>query len=269
MRHARLAAALALAASLSACAGDSDRVSPDQFELTRQTRESETWARYLPQVYGGLMACLRAHPAQPAYAEHLVPQNHGMILVQVVGADGSAQECSTDTDGRTTPQLSPVAARSPNDSSPETAMFTPAGMSEPLLRCTTLHPVSHRDGKLLGWVSLPRSGCHETGPAAQSSWRAFGNEPFWNLRITPEAIVLDRLGSLPLQYPSEPGEEQGNRWSWNLAPPDGDQRNRLEMNILNTPCSDSMADRRYDYRAEGRFGGQELRGCAEKINTIP
>lgn len=263
MKHARSAAVMLGIAALTACGGP-ERIPPDQFDMTKQTRESETWSRHLPLIYNGLTTCLAAHPAQPAYAADVVPQNHGMILVRVVGADNTARDCSTDAEGRTSPRLA-----SSTEANLHGTSFTPASMSEPLLRCATIEPVFHRDGKLLGWVSLPRPGCQTAGPAAQSSWRAFGNEPFWNVRITPSAIVFDRLGALPLQYPSQAPNEEGNRWTWALLAPGEGNHNRLDLTIINTPCSDSMADRRYDYRAEARFGGQQMRGCAEKIEALP
>ena len=73
----------------------------------------------------------------------------------------------------------------------------------------------------------------------------------------------------PVRYPSTPPAEAADRWTWTLDAADGQARNRLELVILNTPCGDTMADRRYDYRAEAVIGGQRLRGCAEKLTSIP
>lgn len=254
---------IAMATGLAACAGE-DRVSPQQVELTRRTAEADNWSRYLPQLYDGLAACLKAHPSQPAFAAAVVPQNRGMVLVEVVGADGSRQDCSTDTTGVSAPKLAAVSER--NARGPT---FTPASMPEPFQRCGSNDPVFHRDGKLLGWVTHFREDCYIGGPAAQQNWRAFGNEPAWSVRVTADAIVIDRLGQPLVHYPSRPPTESADRWTWLLEAPDGNARNAIELVILNTPCGDTMADRRYDYRAEAVLGGQRLRGCAEKLSSIP
>lgn len=252
------------AALLAACAGESGRIPPEQIDVTRRTAEADDWSRHLPQVYGGLMACLNAHPSQPAHAVEVVLQNRGMVLVDVIGAGGSRQECNADTLGTTQPKL--AAATGQSRPSPS---FTPASMPEPFQRCGSNDPVFHRDGRLLGWVTHFREDCHAGGPAAQQNWRAFGNEPSWNVRVTADAIIFDRFGQAPMRYPSRPPEETPERWTWLLESPDGNARNGLELVILNTPCGDTMADRRFDYRAEAVFGGQRLRGCAEKLSSIP
>ena len=263
MKPARIAKAIAAAAMLAGCA-ESGRIPPEHIDVTRRTAEADDWSRHLPQVYDGLMACLEAHPSQPAYATNVVPQNRGMILVDVTGADGSRQECNADTLGSSQPKL--AAATEQGRRGPT---FTPATMPEPFQRCGSNDPVFHRDGKLLGWVTHFRDDCYAGGPAAQQNWRAFGNEPSWNVRVTGDAIVFDRFGQTPVRYTSRPPEETADRWTWTLEAPDGDARNRLELVILNTPCGDTMADRRYDYRAEAVLGDQRLRGCAEKLTSIP
>lgn len=268
MRHARPAVAVAALLALPACAGDDRYIPPDNFELTRQTRQTEAWPRHLPQLYGGLTACLHAHPQQPAFATDVVPQND-MVLVDVVGADGSHVECSTNATGSQPAKLSPSSRTQPGAAVVSTPNFTPIDMPEPLVRCGSNHPVFHRDGKPLGWVTFFREDCEPEGPAAQSNWRAFGNEPFWNIRIGPDSIVFDRLGALPLQYPSRAPRQRGNRWIWELEPPYASQPEKLELTIVNVPCGDSMADRRHDYRAEAVYGGQRLQGCAEKLSAIP
>ncbi len=264
MRHAWSVAALVAVAALAACAGESGRIHSGDIEVTRRTAEADDWSRHLPQIYDGLMTCLRAHPSQPAYAANVVPQNQGMLLVEVAGADGSRQECRADAAGSKAPEL----ASATGESQPG-PIFTPANMPEPFQRCGSNDPVFHRDGRLLGWVTHFRADCHAGGPAAQQNWRAFGNEPAWSVRVTADAIIFDRFGQAPVRYPSRPPEETSERWTWQLEAPDGKAGNHLELVILNTPCGDTMADRRFDYRAEALFGGQRLRGCAEKLSPIP
>lgn len=263
MKPARFATAIAAASFLAACAGESGRIAPEQIDITRRTAEADNWSRHLPEIYGGLMACLEAHPAQPAYAAEVVLLNPDRILVDAIGAEGSRRECTSDTSGGN-PQLA-AATREIGQG----ITFTPASMPEPFQRCRSNDPVFHRDGRLLGWVAHLREDCYVGGPAAQQNWRAFGDEPAWSVRVTGEAIVIDRPGQPLVHYPSRPAKEIPGRWTWLFDAPDGAARNVFELVILNTPCGETMADRRYDYRAEVVFSGQRLRGCAEKLSSIP
>ncbi|HEX6959902.1 MAG TPA: hypothetical protein VF194_18105 [Ferrovibrio sp.] len=268
MMPGRAIAILVAAAGLAACAGEAGNMQPGDFDLTRNTRESPTWAAHLPQVYGGLMACIGASPAQPAFATDVVPQNHGRLLVQLHGGDGGLSECSTDSAGRTAPSLKPLdAATAP---APDGPMFTPAGMSEPLLRCGRNEPVFHKNGRLLGWVTFFRADCQSAAaPAAQSRWHAFGSDPYWSIRIDPDGVVFDQVGTLPLEYRAAAPTESGNRRHWQLSPPPGDERKPLELTILSERCRDAVSNSTYDYSAEAVYAGKRFRGCAEKLDALP
>lgn len=250
---------LAILALLAGCAGD-DRRPPDGIVLTKQSRESPDWGRHLPGIWGGLQACLAAHPAQPAYATHVVLQNHGMILVRLRGADGSLRDCSTGTGGSPAPQIAATTAQ--RVSGPA---FTPASMPEPYMRCGTPQPVLSGTGRLLGWLTYFTTDCPPRGAAAESGWRAFGNEPFWSLRISGNDVVFDRLGELPQSYSARRPNSEGNRQTWSL---DNDG-SRLEVSITEAACGDSMSSRNYPYTAELRFQGRLYRGCAETTAAIP
>lgn len=247
-------------ALLAGCSGGADRQPHDGIVLTRQSRESPDWGRFLPDVYGGLQACIAAHPSQPAYATDLVPQNHGMILVRTRGADHSLYECSTGSAGSPAPQLTaatPQRVRGP--------AFTPDTMPEPHMRCGTLQPVLSGTGRLLGWLTYFSADCPPPNVAAESGWRAFGNEPFWSLRISGNDAVFDRLGELPQTYAGRPPVSEGNRQTWSL---DNDG-SRLDISIAEGACGDTMSSRNYPYTAELRFQGRTYRGCAEKTAAIP
>lgn len=242
--------------ALAGCSG----TSADTIVLTRQSQESADWGRFLPDLYGGLTACLAAHPTQPAYATDVVPQNHGMILVRLRGADNSLQACSTGTAGTPAPKLTaatPQRVRGP--------AFTPASMPEPYMRCGTPQPVLTGTGQLLGWLTYFTSDCPSPQAAAEPGWRAFGNEPFWSLRIGGQDVVFDRLGELPRRYDRAQPATEGNRMLWTLE----GQGERLEVTISETACGDTMASRNYPYTAEVRTQGRVYRGCAEKTAAIP
>lgn len=255
----RVILALTALAALAACSGGGGRPH-DGIVLTRQSRESPDWGRHLPEVWSGLQACLGAHPAQPAYATHVVLQNHGMILVRLRGADGSLQECSTGTSGSPAPQIAATAAQ--RVAGPA---FTPASMPEPYMRCGTPQPVLSGTGRLLGWLTYFNPDCPPPSSAAESGWRAFGNEPFWSLRISGSDVVFDRLGELPQSYTARRPAGEGRRQTWSLDN-DGSQ---LQISITEAACGDTMSNRNYPYTAELRFQGRTYRGCAEKTAAIP
>lgn len=247
---------------LAACGG---RIGQDDILLPSRAAHAEDWSRFLPTLYPGLSACLATYPAQPAYATEVTPQNRGMLLVRMTGTNGAHYECSVGTGGNPAPQLTPTDAQPPRG-----PLFTPSAMAEPFLRCGTPEPVLTRTGKLLGWLTYLKADCPPAkAPAVQESWRAAGNEPFWSLHIRPDGLLFDRLGELPLAYPAQAPVQDGNQRRWVVDATDGEARNRLEIVISDGPCGDSMADRRYDYRAEMIFRGQSLRGCAEKDMPIP
>ncbi|MEK9969488.1 MAG: hypothetical protein VW600_10150 [Ferrovibrio sp.] len=245
-------------ALLAACAGAG---ASNEIVLTRQSRESQDWGRFLPDVYDGLQACLAAHPAQPAYATDVTLQNHGMILVRLRGADRSLYECSTGTGGKPAPTITPTERRGVQGPA-----FTPATMPEPHMRCGTPQPVLSGTGKLLGWLTYFTPDCPPPSIAAESGWRAFGNEPFWNLRIAGNDVVFDRLGELPQSFTTRRPKTEGSRHLWSLDNAGGTQ---LEVTITEAACGDTMASRNYPYTAELRLQGRVYRGCAEKTAAIP
>lgn len=248
--------ALATFAMLVGCSGGPR----DGIVLTRQSRESPDWGRHLPDVWRGLQACLAAHPAQPAYATHVTLQNHGMMQVRLRGADGSLYECSTGIGGSPAPQI--AATQRQRVQGPA---FTPASMPEPYMRCGTPQPVLSGTGRLLGWLTYFTPDCPPPSAAAESGWRAFGNEPFWSLRISGSDVVFDRLGELPQNYGARQPTQDGNRQTWTLDN-DGSQ---LQVRITEGACGDTMSNRNYPYTAELRFQGRLYRGCAEKTAAIP
>lgn len=156
MKHGLRIPLLGFLALLAACA---DRVAPEEIMLPVRAQQGEDWSRFLPSLYPGLMACLAAHPAQPARADDVVPQNHGMILVRVTGSDGKSYDCQAGSGGDPAPSLVPVERRPAEPQPLKGPAFTPANMSEPFADCILPEPVLARDGRLLGWLSYRRADC--------------------------------------------------------------------------------------------------------------
>ena len=130
------------------------------------------------------------------------------------------------------------------------------------------------------------SGCgqrtpHETRsgapaePQADSVIVALGNEPFWNVRITPQEILY-----------RDPEHQEGYRFLRVAAVEEGDARvfrtwreipagesgpRILELRIRQGACSDGMSDREYSMSAILKLGEETRTGCAyhESINGHP
>lgn len=264
MKHAALAIpvlAAALAAILAGCAAQVPP--PDDIRLTRRSETADDWSRHLPDLYRGLSACLAADPAQPAYALSVVPQNHGMMLVYVMGHDGSRKACSVDVAAQQKPQLVPATPL--DDQALRGPRYTPAAMPEPFLRCGRNEPVLTGRGRLLGWLTYLQQDCSEASLPRQQ-WRAFGDLPYWAITVARDGILFDRAGELPIRYPARAGNPAGETLTWSLDAQGGDTqgggRNRLELTITHAPCRDPVAAQSYDYRAEAVFRGQTYKGCA-------
>lgn len=88
--------------------------------------------------------------------------------------------------------------------------------------------------------------------------RASGHEPDWNLSVTEQGLVLQRLGQEPLALPYIEEQLPGGRFS--LSSEANGQR--LEVWLAPERCIDSMSGNLQHLAAELRLDGQVLRGCA-------
>jgi len=102
-------------------------------------------------------------------------------------------------------------------------------------------------------------------PAGQENtpllaWRAFGTEPFWNVRVDGDTLVF-----------TTPDDQAGRRFAGTHAlQPDGgvhyegrDGDTVFSLDIAKGECSDGMSDNVYELTAEFRYGGMDYKGCAE------
>jgi len=257
MKHAPLIL-VPLLLLLAACTSDP---ATDAFVLTKQSKESQDWGRYLPEMYGGVMACLAANPSQPAYVTDVTQPSQGAILVRQRGADGTINECrSSNTGGTPTVTASaPKAVRGP--------AFTPGTMAEPFTNCGSPQPVLTGVGHLVGWLTYFPVTCEPESALALSSWRAFGSD--WNLRIVGTDIVFTRTGQVPQRYAAKSADSTDKRTSWILEPTNEEGvRTPLEIVITAEACRDTTAAKPYSYRADLTFRGQRLSGCAERSMAI-
>jgi len=102
-----------------------------------------------------------------------------------------------------------------------------------------------------------RAAGQEGVPVA--AWRAFGNEPFWSVRVEGETLVFstpENQAGTVLQGRRVPslvgvvmlGEENGREFNLTISPGE---------------CNDGMSDNRYEHTATWIYGGATYHGCAE------
>lgn len=95
--------------------------------------------------------------------------------------------------------------------------------------------------------------------------RALGNEPFWAVEITPEALVYSGVDR-PEQRADNPGPLlQGTTARYEATTVAGQP---LTVALIATTCSDGMSDRTYPLTAVVKVDGETLTGCAASISAL-
>jgi uncharacterized membrane protein len=116
-------------------------------------------------------------------------------------------------------------------------------------------------------TAAPPAGVASTAkrPAGQENlpllaWRAFGNEPFWNVRVDGDTLAF-----------TTPDDPSGRTFpGTHVLRPDGgvhyegsDGGTAFSLDIAKGECSDGMSDNVYALSAEFRYGDMDYKGCAE------
>lgn len=170
---------------------------------------------------------------------------HLMFASTALAAALALAGCPQDGAERTVPEGDAAAATgaaTPDDATP--AMQEPSGMP-------TDPATSPAD------ATAKRAPGQEGVPVA--AWRAFGNEPFWSVRVEGETLVFstpENQAGTVLQGRRVPslvgvvmlGQEAGREFNLSISPGE---------------CSDGMSDNRYDHTATWIYGGTTYHGCAE------
>jgi uncharacterized membrane protein len=101
-------------------------------------------------------------------------------------------------------------------------------------------------------------GCN--APAPNYIVRAYGNEPFWSIEITPEDKLIWRQPEEPkeLTIDALQSEDAEGTVSYSGTA----QGHKIELFVDAQPCRDSMSGAYFAYSARASFDGDELKGCA-------
>lgn len=88
--------------------------------------------------------------------------------------------------------------------------------------------------------------------------RASGNEPFWNIRLNSQGLVLQQPGQPAIALPYIQ-EQLGNGLQYISSQAD---HQALQLWISEQPCTDSMSGAWHALSARLEWQGQTLHGCA-------
>ena len=93
------------------------------------------------------------------------------------------------------------------------------------------------------------------------AWRAFGNEPFWSVRVDGDALVFSTPDD-PSGRTFRPATMRCSRMAAcitkaRMATPPSASTSQKDR------CSDGMSDNVYALTAEFRYGDMDYKGCAE------
>jgi heat shock protein HslJ/uncharacterized membrane protein len=104
----------------------------------------------------------------------------------------------------------------------------------------------------------PAPGYPQPGyPSGEASYRAIGTEPFWDLEIGQNLTFTDRGNNVSVvqRTPQPINGTAGEIY----------RTQRLEVNIVHSPCSDGMSDRTYPDTVQVYVDGRQYRGCGAPI----
>ena len=93
---------------------------------------------------------------------------------------------------------------------------------------------------------------------------ARGNEPFWAVEVTPQAVVFKEPENIEGTYgPYLPPTKQGTLLIFRTTMRDS-AATQVELTLDERPCQDSMSGFSFAYTATARIGDRVLTGCGER-----
>ncbi len=94
-------------------------------------------------------------------------------------------------------------------------------------------------------------------------FRASGNEPFWNVKISKDEILFSRLGEPEILFPYFPPNVSGNRYLYSSRARDPAPYG-IEITIDEKRCIDTMSGEHFSFVATVRLNDQMFAGCAKQ-----
>lgn len=112
------------------------------------------------------------------------------------------------------------------------------------------------------------SGTRCEPPPGELAWRAFGNEPFWDVRVFRDSVILtqpDQPARILFSAPSV-GPRDGQRSLHASA--EGPDRHVLQITLEERRCTDAMSGELTAFVAHATLDGRPLEGCATEGPAI-
>jgi len=112
-------------------------------------------------------------------------------------------------------------------------------------------------------VELRRAGVETRGCEEDLKgfdFHASGNEPFWNVIISKDAIVFSELGKPSLTFLYAQPRVSAGRWGYSGK----DDGTSIEMVIEEIRCIDSMSGEHFSFAAKVVLDGRPYKGCARE-----
>jgi len=101
---------------------------------------------------------------------------------------------------------------------------------------------------------------------AHPRFRCLGNEPGWNLTISPDSLVfVGDYGKVRVVYPGVAPKTKPGLWSYEVENPQApSEYSWMSVTVNRGACSDGMSDRSYEYQAVVHHRTKGATGCAER-----
>jgi len=112
-------------------------------------------------------------------------------------------------------------------------------------------------------VELRRAGAETRGceeDLGGFDFRASGNEPFWNVIISKDAVVFSELGKPQLTFPYAQPRVSATTWGYSSK----NDRTNIEIIINEIRCIDSMSGEHFSFAAKVLFNGRVYTGCVRE-----
>jgi uncharacterized membrane protein len=103
------------------------------------------------------------------------------------------------------------------------------------------------------------------GVDLSSPVRLVGNEPFWSIDLTGEALVYKGVDRPEQRAPQPRPVVQGTVATYEATTGQG---TAIRIMLTATECSDGMSDRTYPLTAMVEVGSERLNGCAASTSAI-
>ncbi|MCP3929410.1 MAG: hypothetical protein GY705_09955 [Bacteroidetes bacterium] len=97
------------------------------------------------------------------------------------------------------------------------------------------------------------------------SFQCLGNEPFWEVKITREAIVFSRMGYEAVSFPYVEPSCGNVVCNYQTQAMIKERESKLKITLIKEACSDTMSDEKYDYRSRVEFDRVTYNGCAREL----